>query len=62
MVKGRTEQAVKSTLCVHYWMIAPPNGGRTSLGRCKVCGEKKDFLNSMNDSKWPGKRNRNPRL
>ena len=28
----------------HYWIISPPNG-RTSRGRCKLCGKEKRFPN-----------------
>ena len=57
MGKEKSERAVKGTPCVHYWMIASPSGSSMSLGTCKLCGERRDFLNSMNDSRWPRKRN-----
>lgn len=31
----------------HYWIICPPNG-RTSRGRCKLCGKEKRFPNYIN--------------
>ena len=32
--------------CVHFWRIASPNGP-FSLGTCKLCGNKKEFKNSL---------------
>jgi hypothetical protein len=37
--------------CRHHWKIAPPNGA-TSLGKCSVCGEEREFHNSSADSIW----------
>ena len=42
-----------SALCVHHWVIDPPNGA-VSKGRCKVCGEEKEFRNSFEYSSWYG--------
>ncbi len=39
--------------CVHHWVIDPPNGA-VSEGRCKSCGEKKEFRNSFEYSSWYG--------
>ena len=39
--------------CVHHWVIDPPNGA-VSQGRCKVCGEEKEFRNSFEYSSWYG--------
>ena len=36
-------------MCVHHWIIEPPNGP-TSKGRCKRCGEKKSFANTVIDN------------
>jgi hypothetical protein len=33
--------------CAHRWNIAPPKGP-TSRGRCRKCGEQRDFGNSQN--------------
>jgi hypothetical protein len=38
-------------VCQHHWKIAPPNGA-TSIGKCKVCGEEREFRNSSADSIW----------
>lgn len=40
-----------SALCRHHWVIETPNGS-TSGGRCKRCGETKDFRNSSEDLLW----------
>ncbi|MHB8573912.1 MAG: hypothetical protein ACYDCQ_01130 [Dehalococcoidia bacterium] len=37
--------------CRHHWRIESPNGA-TSMGRCKVCGENREFMNSSSDSIW----------
>ncbi len=33
-------------MCVHHWIIKRANGP-TSEGRCKRCGEKKAFVNTI---------------
>lgn len=33
----------------HYWLIPEPNGP-SSLGKCKKCGEEREFLNGSADS------------
>ena len=38
-------------LCVHFWAIESPNGP-TSAGTCKLCGEVREFRNSMYSSTW----------
>ena len=42
-----------SDVCVHHWVIDPPNGA-VSKGRCKACGEEKEFRNSFEYSSWYG--------
>ena len=37
---------MSAVACVHYWDIDPSNG-HTSKGICRICGEIKDFLNSV---------------
>ncbi len=37
--------------CRHHWLIASPDGA-VSMGRCKVCGESREFHNSLVDSFW----------
>ena len=49
-----SEQSETSTgECVHHWVIDPPNGA-VSQGRCKTCGEEKEFRNSFEYSSWYG--------
>jgi hypothetical protein len=36
----------KERKCHHYWEIETPNGPK-SLGRCRHCGEVKEFYNSF---------------
>ncbi len=38
------------TPCLHYWVIDTPTGGSRSLGRCKLCGKKEEFPNSLDPS------------
>jgi hypothetical protein len=45
------EMMEEEPLCRHHWKIAPPNGA-TSLGKCKLCGEEREFRNSSADSIW----------
>ena len=40
-----------SDLCVHFWVIDPPNGP-TSQGSCKLCGKNQEFRNSVQGSTW----------
>ncbi len=37
--------------CRHHWMIDSPHG-TTSNGRCKICGEVREFRNSAADGLW----------
>jgi hypothetical protein len=39
--------------CAHHWVIEPPNGA-VSSGKCRLCGEKRDFRNSYEYSSWYG--------
>ena len=36
-------------MCVHYWIIEVPEGP-TSTGRCKYCGEVREFSNVWENS------------
>lgn len=38
-------------VCVHRWVIEPPNG-ETSHGKCRVCGAEKEFPNAAEDGLW----------
>ena len=35
--------------CTHHWVFAPPRGGRYSLGRGKLCGERRKGVNSISN-------------
>jgi hypothetical protein len=37
--------------CQHHWVIESPRGALSS-GRCKVCGEQREFRNSTSDYVW----------
>jgi hypothetical protein len=53
------EQAQKQEpKCHHFWVIDVANGP-SSLGKCKFCGEKKEFLNAF-PSFNPLRKNSNP--
>ena len=46
------------TRCGHYWSIEAANGP-TSIGTCRICGEKKEFYNAFPDFN-PLRRSHNP--
>ena len=33
--------------CTHHWLIEQPRGERLSRGECKLCGETREFSNSL---------------
>lgn len=37
--------------CPHHWIIETPRGA-LSNGRCKACGEERQFRNSATDHLW----------
>jgi hypothetical protein len=39
--------------CRHHWLIESPHGA-TSMGKCKVCGDVREFQNSAADTLWEG--------
>jgi hypothetical protein len=45
------ESTVEAPACRHHWLIESPRGA-LSLGRCKICGEEREFRNSANDYIW----------
>jgi hypothetical protein len=47
-IKTRVEDKPQERVCHHYWVIEVANGP-TSLGRCKHCGETRDFFNAFPD-------------
>ena len=40
-------------VCRHHWVIESPQGA-TSVGRCKICSEVREFRNSAVDTLWEG--------
>jgi hypothetical protein len=42
---------VEGPTCQHHWLIETPQGS-LSRGRCKVCGEEREFRNSASDHLW----------
>jgi len=46
--------------CIHYWVIDVPSGP-VSGGRCRLCGESREFRNSLDSaSGWDDDRNAYP--
>ena len=45
-VKEKQKAQTQKEPCRHYWVIEVANGP-VSRGKCKYCGEKKDFLNAF---------------
>jgi hypothetical protein len=43
----------EAPVCRHHWVIDSPHGA-TSMGRCKVCSEVREFRNSAADTVWEG--------
>ncbi len=46
--RPEAEAPVQTDECRHPWIIERPQGA-LSGGRCKICGEERDFRNSAND-------------
>ena len=44
-------QSPEAPTCAHHWVIATPNGAMSN-GKCKVCGQEKEFPNSAEDGLW----------
>jgi hypothetical protein len=47
------KNALPKAECIHHWVIEPPNGA-VSAGKCRLCGERRDFRNSYEYSSWYG--------
>ena len=47
------DEAQEVPQCRHHWVIESPHGA-TSLGRCKLCAEVREFRNSAADTLWEG--------
>ncbi|MEX0762880.1 MAG: hypothetical protein WD208_08800 [Dehalococcoidia bacterium] len=56
--KATDATAESEESCTHHWVIEPPNGA-VSHGRCRVCGENKEFRNSFEYSSWYGTKSPN---
>ena len=56
-VKER-EPELNESQCQHHWVIEVANGP-TSMGKCKFCGESKEFYNAFPEFN-PMKRTGNP--
>jgi hypothetical protein len=50
-IEGIAEE--QAPACRHHWLIESPHGA-TSQGRCKICGEAREFRNSAADTLWEG--------
>jgi hypothetical protein len=48
---GEQEQEAQEITCQHHWVIDTPRGAM-SQGRCKRCGEEREFRNSATDHLW----------
>ena len=42
---------LETPVCRHHWIIEAPSGP-VSKGRCKLCGELKEFSNAAMDLVW----------
>ena len=40
-----------SAVCVHHWVIDAPSGP-VSLGSCKLCGERREFRNYVDNTPY----------
>jgi hypothetical protein len=50
--KNKKEEAeVQASGCQHHWSIETP-AGSLSKGRCRRCGEERDFRNSAETYMW----------
>ena len=45
--------------CQHHWVIAKPSGP-VSRGKCRLCGEEKDFQNFMENAPWSRAKGKRP--
>jgi hypothetical protein len=53
VIEEITNDEVQAPVCRHHWIIETPHGA-TSLGRCKICQEVREFRNSAADTLWEG--------
>ena len=57
-IKEKTIERPPENGCHHYWEIEVANGP-TSIGKCKYCGETREFYNAFPDFN-PLRRGTNP--
>jgi hypothetical protein len=57
-IKERVHEKPEQEQCHHYWVIEVANGPK-SCGKCKYCGEVREFLNAF-PAFNPMKKNSNP--
>ena len=57
-IEDKPENKPTQQACHHFWVIDVANGPK-SLGRCKVCGESREFFNAFPDFN-PMRRRSNP--
>ena len=48
---GADSQSEGAATCPHQWIIDTP-AGPSSKGVCRLCGEKREFLNYIEGSSW----------
>ncbi|MFH1650805.1 MAG: hypothetical protein ABID87_01695 [Chloroflexota bacterium] len=56
-VEQSTAEYAPVETCAHFWVIESPNGP-TSVGTCKRCGERREFMNIVPQAVPPAPRNR----
>ena len=44
--KEKQPKKQQPTICHHFWVIDEANGP-SSFGKCKFCGQKKEFMNAF---------------
>ncbi len=49
--RKRSPAATEVADCRHHWIIEAPRGA-LSTGRCKLCGQERQFRNSASDHIW----------
>jgi len=49
--KNTKAESADDEPCIHHWIIDPPDG-QISMGRCKRCGQEREFYNYVACSQW----------
>jgi hypothetical protein len=49
-LKPTTQQA-EAPKCKHHWVIEPASGP-FSKGKCRICGESREFRNYLEETPW----------